>query len=48
MSDGYTITIREKSHSPDQSPAVDIHIKGVPGKVKDQKIHFVKTKGDDK
>lgn len=48
MSDGYTITIREVSHSADKSPAVDIHIKGIPGKIKDQKIHFVKTKDDSK
>lgn len=42
--DGYTISIREVSSSPDHSPAIDIHIRKStqPGEVKEQKIHFVK------
>ncbi len=40
MRDGTIITLRKKSSS-DGSPAVDINIRS-PGRVKTQKIHFVK------
>ena len=42
MRDGTTVSIREVSSS-DGSPAVEIKISS-PGRVKDQKIHFVKEK----
>lgn len=42
LRDGTTVSIREVSSS-DGSPAVEIKISS-PGRVKDQKIHFVKEK----
>ncbi len=46
MRDGTTITIRPVSSSPDKSPAVDIKITS-PGRVKGQKIHFIKDTNHD-
>ena len=46
MRDGITITIRPVSSSPDKSPAIDI--RRVPlGRVKGQKIHFIKDTNHD-
>ena len=46
MRDGTTITIRPVSSSLDKSPAIDIR-RVSPGRVKEQKIHFIKdTKHD--
>lgn len=41
MRDGTTITIRPVSSSPDKSPAIDIRRVSL-GRVKEQKIHFIK------
>ena len=46
MRDGTTITIRPVSSSPDKSPAIDISITS-PGRVKGQKIHFIKDTNHD-
>ena len=46
MREGTTITIRPVSSSPDMSPAVDIRITS-PGRVKGQKIHFIKDTNHD-
>ena len=47
MADGTIITMRKVSHS-DGTPAVDINIEGSThtGGLKNQKIHFVKGKGN--
>jgi hypothetical protein len=46
LKDGTTITIRPVSSSLDKSPAIDIR-RVSPGRVKEQKIHFIKdTKHD--
>lgn len=45
LRDGTTVSIREVSSS-DGSPAVEIRISS-PGRVKTQKINFVKEKNDD-
>lgn len=46
MRDGTTITIRPVSSSPDKSPAINISIT-TPGRVKGQKIHFIKDTNHD-
>jgi len=46
MKDGAFITIRPVSSSPDRSPAINISNK-IPGRIKDQKIHFIKDTNHD-
>ena len=46
MKDNTIITIRPVSSSPDRSPAINISNK-IPGRIKDQKIHFIKDTSHD-